>query len=89
MGKFWLIAKLFKMIKDNPSIVSDVRDLFKGRGRSSEDRAKDLRELEMSVMRLEGRIEVLEKTMKKMVTAAFIIAGVAVAALILAIIKLA
>lgn len=89
MGKFWLIAKLFKMMKDNPTVLSDFRDMFKGRSRAYDERAKDLRDLEMSVTRLERRVEALEKTMKKVVTAAFVIAAVAVAALVLAIIKLA
>lgn len=88
MGKFWVIAKIFSFLRNNPSVFRDIGGILRGAG-PSEDRTRDQRELELNIRRIEGRVDALEKTLNKAVTALYAIAAVALAALLLAIIKLA
>lgn len=94
----WIISRLFPkiagvIISSGPVIRASkafLAALRKGYEDVPDEKIKGhLVDLEFRIERLEAAIAGVEKSLQKMVTAIFLIGGVAAAALILAVIKLA
>lgn len=97
-ARMWILTKLFPkvagvVISSGPVIRASkafLAALRKGYEDIPDENIKGhLVDLELRIEKLESSLEALDKGLRKMVTAMFLIGAVALAALVLAIIKLA
>lgn len=90
MGQLWALIKLAPKIGSWIKIARPVAEaIFKGKpsgGSADEELKAHLAELRFA--KLESGLAGMEKTLKRLVAAIYIVAGVAIAALLLAFFKL-
>lgn len=91
---FWaavkFVPKIGAFIKTAKPIVKVIIDGMKGPVDISDEKVKShLVELELRVGRLETELARMDKTLRNLTTAMYLLGGVAIAALLLAIIRLA
>lgn len=91
MGQIWALIKLAPKIGAWIKIARPVAEaIFKGEtpsGGSADERLK-VHLAELKIAKLESSLARMEKTLKRLVAAIYLVAGVAVAALLLAFFKL-
>jgi hypothetical protein len=80
-----LIPKLGGLIMTSKTVLEAIKKDINDRS----PEAIGMRELELRIEKLEAGLAGVDKTLRRSVTAIYLVAGVAVAALLLAIIKLA
>jgi hypothetical protein len=85
MGPLWAIVKLIPKLGGFLMTSKSVLEIIK----DNVSDADSMRALELKIERLEAQLAGVDKTLKRLTTALFLVAGVAIAALLLAIIKLA
>lgn len=93
MVKLWALVKfapkLAVLLKTARPVAKALYERYKtGQGDFSEEKMK-AQLLELRIERLEAALAGVDKTLKRLTTAIYLVAGVAIAALIVAIVKLA
>lgn len=98
VAKLWVLSKLFPklaglIISSGPVIRASrafLASLRKGYEDVSDEKLKaHLVEFELRIEKLEAALAGVDKTLRRLAGAVYLVAGVAIAALILAIVKLA
>lgn len=93
MLKLWALIKfapkLAFWLKAAKPVAKEVYNRYKAGQVGASDEQMKTRLLEMRIEKLEAALAGVEKTLKRLVAALYLVAGVALAALITAIVKLA
>jgi hypothetical protein len=92
MGQLWAFIKLAPKIGALIKIARPVAEaILKGKAplEGGTDERLKVHLAELKIAKLESSLAGMEKTLKRLVAAIYLVAGVAVAALILAVVKLA
>lgn len=85
MGPLWAFVKLIPKLGGFLMTSKTVLEIIKNKASD----ADGMREFELRIEKLESTIAGLDNRLKKLKTALYLIAGVAIAALVLSVIKLA
>jgi hypothetical protein len=93
MANLWALVKLAPklalFIKTAKPFARAAYERYKAGGAHGADEDMRIRLLESRIDRLEASVAEAEKTIRRLTTAVFLLTGVAIAALLLAVVKLA
>ena len=84
MGPLWAVVKLIPKLGGFLMTSKTVLEIIKNKASD----ADGMREFELRIEKLEAAIARLDMRLKRLTTALYLIAGVAIAALVLSVIKL-